>query len=158
MVIDLAVAFNYRLPDSQLESYVADISEMNLTEAQLDIVARQAKHELDRFPSLAQLWEFGHSVVRTRNNVEPIWVTSIRNGKVYARKAPGVRGTVPSDRDLEQWKREMATPDEGRRVFADAFIRAGGDLGQLEIMQRALIPDSQIQDMTDYEIPDEMLG
>jgi hypothetical protein len=106
---------------------------------------------------LAQLWEFGHSVVRTRNNVEPIWVTSRHNGKVYARKAPGVRGTVPSDRDLEQWKREMATPDEGRKAFANAYIQAGGDLGQLEIMQRALIPDSQIEAMTDYEIPDEML-
>jgi len=146
-VLDLAAATGHRISERQADIYVAEISHWRYSDPEWDELKSKIIRAFDRFPSIPQLIDYAKGVSLGRKGGDRAF---------RWRESDGVRSVefLPGQRTRQD---PPCSVEVGRRLFADAFIKAGGCLDQLEAMQKALIPDSQIMAMTDSEIPDDMM-
>ncbi len=117
-VMNLAEAHGYHIKPNQLAIYVKDLAELDLTDGEFDILARQARREFDRFPSIGQLLGIGRSFTRTRSKVEPQWILFERDGHTYAKKMDDRAALAKHEEDERKWRENaIKCPPEFKHLW-----------------------------------------
>lgn len=134
-ILRVSMCFGRKVSTGQEDEWLKEMRTWSMYPEQWEQLIRAVKLQCLKMPSLGEIFAISREVLKNPQKIEPNWRTwQDTAGRWWAKMLSGFRTVIPSQRDLDQWRREaVQTQEERRKWFEVGWARSGIDKSPAEM-------------------------